>query len=111
MPNNTPAGIYIAAFAFFLGFGFVWHLIWMSALAFVGIIVVFVIRAFKEDSEYILPAAEVKKLEEARAETLLSHKKEYLDARDEEEMGVMDFAKYVYAWALDILRNKKWKTW
>ena len=32
-------------------------------------------------------------------------------AIDEEEMGLTDFIRYVLRWALDILKNKRWRTW
>jgi cytochrome o ubiquinol oxidase subunit 1 len=63
MPKNTAMGIYISGFAFLIGFGFVWHIIWMVVLGFVGAIACVIIRSFDEDTEYIIPAAEVERIE------------------------------------------------
>jgi cytochrome o ubiquinol oxidase subunit 1 len=111
IPKNTASGIYISAFAFLLGFGFVWHMNWLPAVSLIGIIVVFVRRAFNEESEYTLTAAEVQKIEHARAKVAAQQLKESLAHADEEEMGVLDFVKYVYTFAMDIIHAKKWKTW
>ncbi len=111
IPKNTAAGIYIAAFAFFIGFGFVWHINWMPVVSLVGVLVVFVIRGFKEDSEYVLPAAEVEKLEDKRRAANLIRQKQTLAALDQEEMSVWDFIRYVINFGLDIIRTKKWKSW
>ena len=110
IPKNTAVGIYIAAWAFLLGFGFVWHINWMPVVAIIGIIIVFIRRAFDDESEYVLPAAEVQKLEAARLAKLQSHLKAQPLA-DEEDMSVIDFVKYVLTFGLDIIRTKKWKSW
>lgn len=107
IPKNTAAGIYIAGFAFLVGFAFVWEIIWLAAVSLIGIIVVFVIRGFNEESEYTLTAAEVQKLEEARmkkAPVAQSHS-------DEEEMGIWDLVRFVLNFLGDIIRKKKWRTW
>ena len=111
IPKNTAAGIYIAAFTFFVGFGFVWHINWLAVVSLVGILVVFILRAFKEDSEYVLPAAEVKKLAIARHTADQVRKKQYLAAAQEPEMSVWDFLRYVINLTVDIIRNRKWKSW
>jgi cytochrome o ubiquinol oxidase subunit 1 len=97
IPKNTASGIYIAIFAFFVGFGFVWHLLWMVGVSLVGVLVVFVRRGFKEDSEYVLTAEQARKIQEARDDELLVHKREHEQAADEEEMGVMDLVRYFYS--------------
>ena len=111
IPKNTAVGIYIAAWAFLLGFGFVWHINWMPVVAIIGIIVVFIRRAFDDESEYVLPAAAVQKLEESRLAKLQSHLKTQQSPADEEDMSVIDFIKYVLTFGLDIIRTKKWKSW
>jgi cytochrome o ubiquinol oxidase subunit 1 len=63
MPKNTAAGIYISGFVFLLAFALVWHIIWLIFVALIGAIVVFIKRAFEEDTEYTIPAAEVAKIE------------------------------------------------
>lgn len=110
VPRNTAAGIYISIFAFLAGFGFVWHMHWLAVVSIIGVIVCTIVRTFNDDSEYTLTAAEVKKIEEAR------RKQDALTgpaqvARPEDDMGLVQFAKNVLAWALDVLRNRRWKTW
>ncbi|MEK7612780.1 MAG: cytochrome o ubiquinol oxidase subunit I [Patescibacteria group bacterium] len=52
MPKNTSAGFVVAGFGFFFGFGLIWHIWWLSALAAVAIIACLIIRSFDEDKEY-----------------------------------------------------------
>lgn len=111
IPKNTASGIYISIFAFLIGFGFVWHINWLAAVSLVGIIIVFVRRAFTEESEYTVTAEEVRKMELARADVVAAQLKDNQTRIDEEEMGVFDFIKYAYAFVLDILQKRKWKTW
>lgn len=63
LPKNTPVGIFIGAFAFLFGFGIIWHMWWLAALALLGIIALVIIRVFDEETEYRIPAAEVAKME------------------------------------------------
>ncbi|HSX32602.1 MAG TPA: cbb3-type cytochrome c oxidase subunit I [Candidatus Saccharimonadales bacterium] len=106
MPRNTAAGIYIACFAFAASFAFVWHIWWLAAVGIVGIIIVAIRRTFNEDNEYTLTAAEVQKIEEDRIKATAKH-----PPTDGEDMGLWEFIKIVIAWALDIMRNKRWRTW
>lgn len=107
MPKNTAAGIYISIFAFFVGFAFVWHINWLAVVSLIGIIVVFIVRGFDENPEYMITAAEVQKLEEARIKKTkadaLARKK---DDTGDEEMGLIDFIKYVITFGLGIVRGK-----
>ncbi len=64
MPKNTGMGIYISCFSFLCGFGLVWHILWLSIFGLVGAIACVIILSFDEHSEYVLPAAEVQKIEE-----------------------------------------------
>lgn len=66
MPKNTASGIYIAGFIFLVGFAFVWHIVWLIAVGLIGAIVVFLSRAFDDETEYLITAKEVAKMEEAR---------------------------------------------
>lgn len=67
MPKNTAAGIYISGFVFLLAFAFVWHITWLIFVSIIGALAVFIKRAFEEDTEYTIPAAEVARLEALRA--------------------------------------------
>jgi cytochrome o ubiquinol oxidase subunit 1 len=110
MPRNTASGIYISAFAFLVGFGFVWEIVWLVIVSMLGIIVCVVRRTFNEDTEYTITAAEVERLEDARIQKLQAAS----GGKDEdmgEDMGLVEFVKVVIRWALDIVRNKRWRTW
>jgi cytochrome o ubiquinol oxidase subunit 1 len=63
MAKNTGMGIYLSAFVFLLGFAMVWHIIWLAVLGLFGAIACVIIRSFDENTEYILKAAEVERLE------------------------------------------------
>jgi cytochrome o ubiquinol oxidase subunit 1 len=65
MPKNTGAGILIAGFVFLLGFGIVWHLWWLAALGLLGAIVTILVRGFTEDTEYVLTATEIERMEKS----------------------------------------------
>ncbi len=64
LPKNTAMGIYISVFVFLMGFAFVWHIYWLALLGIIGAIACVIIRTFDEDTEYVLTAAEVEKIEE-----------------------------------------------
>jgi cytochrome o ubiquinol oxidase subunit 1 len=63
MPKNTGAGIVIGGFVFLFGFGFVWHLWWLVGTGLVGAVASVIVRTFDEDTEEIIPAAEVAHIE------------------------------------------------
>lgn len=68
MPKNTPLGLYIAASAFVFGFATIWHITWLAVLGLLGVLTAIVVRMNDEHTEYIIPAAEVRKLEAAAAQ-------------------------------------------
>jgi cytochrome o ubiquinol oxidase subunit 1 len=106
--KNTSAGIWISLFAFMAGFGFVWEIVWLWVVSLVAIIVSMVVKSFMEDTEYIIPAADVKKREEER----LKHAPKPPSAEAasmDEDMGVWDLVKYLMAFALDFVRRKRWR--
>lgn len=110
MPKNTAAGIYISIFSFLVGFAFVWEIIWLAAVSIIGIIVVLVIHAFDERSEYILTAAEVQQLEEARIKKApVASPNKHDDA--DQDMSVWKLVKVVFAFIWDVVKNKRWRKW
>lgn len=68
LPKNSSIGVIVAGISFALGFGIVWHMFWLAALAVLAIIALIIKRTWSdEDDEVILSAAEVEKIEsEAR---------------------------------------------
>lgn len=63
MPKGTSAGIFIALFAFILGFAMVWHVVWLAVLGAIGIVVVVIKRTFNDHTEYEVKAETIRKIE------------------------------------------------
>ncbi len=67
MPHNTGVGFIIAIFAGLIGFGFIWHIIWLIGLGFIGIIGAMIVRSFNFETSYYLTASELAKLDIQKA--------------------------------------------
>lgn len=106
MPKNTASGIYISAFAFLVGFGFVWEILWMVVASMIGIIICLIARTFNDDAEYTIPAKEVQATEEAQIKQAKEQQKHAVSSY-EEDMGLIEFAKTVVPWAWRLVRGKK----
>lgn len=63
LPKNTPMGIYISAFLFLFGVAMTFHAILFILIGLFGAITCVILRTFDEHTEYLLPAAEVEKIE------------------------------------------------
>ncbi|MDB5184436.1 MAG: hypothetical protein JWN38_244 [Candidatus Saccharibacteria bacterium] len=59
LPKNTPFGMYIAAGAFAVGFGFVWHIWWLAAAGLLGALTMIIIRSTDDDTEVTITAEQV----------------------------------------------------
>ncbi|WP_068471053.1 cytochrome o ubiquinol oxidase subunit I [Candidatus Protochlamydia phocaeensis] len=66
MPKNTPMGFFIGVFSLFLGFALVWQIWWLVIAGLLGNIACLIIQTSKKDSEYVIPAEEVAKIEASR---------------------------------------------
>lgn len=66
MPKNTAMGIYLSGFIFLAGFAIVWHIVWLAIAGIIGSIICVIIRSFDEETEYIIPAAEIARMEASR---------------------------------------------
>jgi cytochrome o ubiquinol oxidase subunit 1 len=62
MPRNSPTGFICAFFATIMGFSLIWHIWWLVALAFCGAFVTFVVFAWRDQDEYVIPAGEVARI-------------------------------------------------
>jgi cytochrome o ubiquinol oxidase subunit 1 len=109
MPKNTASGIYISIFAFFVGFGFVWHITWMAIAGILGAIVFTILRTFDENVEYTIPAAEVKRREEARVqkERELYGDTPPVNPEPEHDMTLRQFIVIVASWAWSLVTRKQ----
>lgn len=65
LPKSTGMGVYLSIFGFFLGFALVWHILWLTLFSLVAIIICMVLLSLEKETEYVLPAAEVIKIEKA----------------------------------------------
>jgi cytochrome o ubiquinol oxidase subunit 1 len=65
MPRNSPTGFICAFFATFMGFALIWHIWWLVALAALGAYATFVVFAWRDRVEYIIPADEVARIDRA----------------------------------------------
>jgi cytochrome o ubiquinol oxidase subunit 1 len=65
MPRNTPTGVIVAFFATLVGFAMIWHIWWMALLGAAGAFAAFVAFAWRDRSEFLVPAAEVAALDRA----------------------------------------------
>jgi cytochrome o ubiquinol oxidase subunit 1 len=73
MPRNTGIGVIIGGLAFVLGFAMVWHIWWLAIGSGLGILIAVVIRTFDDDTEFVMPAAEVQAIEDQRRQVLAAH--------------------------------------
>ena len=73
MPKNTSAGIYLAAFAFVIGFAMIWHMFLIAGIAFLGLLVTAIGHTFNYKRDFHIPADEVARTETARTEALAAH--------------------------------------
>ncbi|WP_024518572.1 cytochrome o ubiquinol oxidase subunit I [Bradyrhizobium sp. Tv2a-2] len=72
MPRNSPTGFVCAFFATIMGFALIWHIWWLVALGGFGAFVTFIVFAWRDHDEYIIPAAEVARIDRANREVRLA---------------------------------------
>ncbi|HET8581297.1 MAG TPA: cbb3-type cytochrome c oxidase subunit I [Candidatus Paceibacterota bacterium] len=66
LPKRSAIGVVLGACAFFGGFGAVWHLWWLFALALLAAAVALTRRLLDDDTEYLIPAHELARLDAAQ---------------------------------------------
>ena len=65
MPRNSATGVITAFFAVLMGFAMIWHIWWMAGLGFIGAYATFVVFAWRDVSEIIIPVEEVALIDRA----------------------------------------------
>jgi cytochrome o ubiquinol oxidase subunit 1 len=65
MPRNSATGFVCAFFASFMGFALIWHIWWLVGVAAFGAVATFVVFAWRDEVEYIIPAEEVARIDRA----------------------------------------------
>jgi len=83
MPKNVPHGVFVGALAMTFGFAMVWHIWWLAILCVVSIIATVISIAASDDREYVIPAAEVQRIEDERFKAMASSIKPAQDQQTE----------------------------
>ena len=65
LPRNTATGFVCAFFATLMGFALIWHIWWVVALSGLGAYATFVVFAWRDRVEYVIPANVVARLDRA----------------------------------------------
>ncbi|MGI9026933.1 MAG: cytochrome o ubiquinol oxidase subunit I [Burkholderiaceae bacterium] len=65
MPRNSPVGFICAFFATIMGFALIWHIWWLVIAAFVGAFATFVVFAWRDEQEELIPAETVARIDRA----------------------------------------------
>ena len=66
MPKNAPHGLIIGALAFAFGFAMIWYIWWLAIIAALGMLITVIARLIDDDIHYLIPAAEVERIETER---------------------------------------------
>jgi len=72
MPKNTAKGLMIGGLAFVFGFSVIWYIWWLAILAALGVLLAIIARSVDDDTDYVVPAAEVERIENQRHRLLAS---------------------------------------
>jgi cytochrome o ubiquinol oxidase subunit 1 len=65
MPRNSPTGFVCAFFATIIGFALIWHIWWLMIVGVVGAYATFVVFAWRDVPEYVIPTDEVARVDRA----------------------------------------------
>ncbi len=63
MPRNSPVGFICAFFATVMGFSLIWHIWWLVIAGFVGAFATFVVFAWRDEHEELIPADTVARID------------------------------------------------
>jgi cytochrome o ubiquinol oxidase subunit 1 len=66
MPKNSATGLVLGALAFLFGFAMVWYVWWLAILGAFAMLLAVIARASDDNTDYIVPAAEVQRIEKRR---------------------------------------------
>ena len=66
MPKNTSYGVIIGALVMTFGFAMVWYIWWLALVSLLGIITTVILIANNDNTEYVITAEEVKRIEDER---------------------------------------------
>ena len=63
VPRNSPTGFITAFFAVVVGFALIWHIWWMAVLGLIGAFATFIVFAWRDIAEEIIPREEVARID------------------------------------------------
>ena len=66
MPRNSPTGFITAFFTTITGFSLIWHIWWLVGVGLVAAFATFVVFAWRDEADYVIPAEEVARIDGAR---------------------------------------------
>ena len=66
MPKNSAKALINGGLVFLLGFAMVWYIWWLAIFSAAGIILTLILRGSDDDTHYVVPAAEVERIENRR---------------------------------------------
>ena len=69
MPRNSSTGFICAFFSTVMGFALIWHIWWLVGVAFVGAYAAFVVLAWRDRHEDVIPADVVARIDQAHRAT------------------------------------------
>ncbi|HKJ08257.1 MAG TPA: cbb3-type cytochrome c oxidase subunit I [Gammaproteobacteria bacterium] len=67
MPKNTAVPLILGGLSCALGFGLVWRIWWLSAVSLAAIMGTVIARAFEKDTDYVISAVELERLDAGHA--------------------------------------------
>lgn len=65
MPKNSFLPAFIGGFSFLMCFGLIWHIMWLAAATFLGIIICMIVRLAEKETEHWISAKKVEELEKS----------------------------------------------
>jgi cytochrome o ubiquinol oxidase subunit 1 len=72
MPRNSPVGFICAFFATIMGFSLIWHIWWLVIVGLVCACGTFVVFAWRDEDEELIPAATVAAVDRANRRARLA---------------------------------------
>jgi len=70
MPKNTGTGVILSGFSTVLAFALIWYIWWLAAASVIALLVVAINHTFNYKRDYYIPAEEVMRSENRRAQAL-----------------------------------------
>jgi cytochrome o ubiquinol oxidase subunit I len=75
LPKNSAMGLISGILSFVFGFAMIWHIWWLAIVSVLGILFTIIARAVDDDSHFIVPAAEVERIENEHHKQLAATEK------------------------------------